>query len=101
MKKKITNDENIKNLKKRKILRYFIILFAILTIVFSVLNLFFQVSLVFALVFFVITTILDKVRSKIEIIKKDDMEDIRKEITKNKKKFIKTNKSLKNLFFLI
>lgn len=85
MKKKITNDENIKNLKKRKILRYFIILFAILTIVFSVLNLFFQVSLVFALVFFVITTILDKVRSKIEIIKKDDMEDIRKEITKNKK----------------
>lgn len=89
MKKKITNNENIKNLKKRKILRYFIILFAILTIVFSVLNLFFQVSLVFALVFFVITTILDKVRSKIEIIKKDDMEDIRKEMTKNKKKIYK------------
>lgn len=89
MKKKLTNDENIKNLKKRKVLRYFIILFAVLTIAFSLLNLFFQVSLVFALVSFVITTVLDKVRSNIEIIKKDDMEDIRKEITKKQKKVYK------------
>lgn len=87
--KKLTNDENIKNLKKRKVLRYFIILFAVLTIAFSLLNLFFQVSLVFALVSFVITTVLDKVRSNIEIIKKDDMEDIRKEITKKQKKVYK------------
>lgn len=86
MKKMLTNDENIKNLKKRKILRLLIILFAILTIVFSLLNLFFQVSLVFALIAFVVTTILDKVRTNIEIIKKDEMEDVRKEIRKTKKR---------------
>lgn len=86
MKKKLTNDENIKNLKKRKILRILIILFAILTILFSLLNLFFQVSLIFALIAFLVTTILDRVRTNTPINKKDDIEDIRKEITKTKKR---------------
>ncbi len=86
MKKKLTNDENIKNLKKRKILRLLIILFAILTILLSLLNLFFQVNLVFALIAFLVTTILDRVRTNTPINKKDDIEDIRKEITKTKKR---------------
>lgn len=85
MEKKITNDQNIKNLKKRKILRILIILFASVTIIFALLNLFSNVSIIFALVFFVITTILNRVRENTKIIKKDELADVREAINKSKK----------------
>ena len=43
--KKLSNDENIKNLKIRKNLRILMIIFASLTIVLAILNLFYNVNL--------------------------------------------------------
>lgn len=89
MNKKISNDQNIKNLKKREILRICIIIFSILTIVFAFLNLFYDVSLIFGIVFFIITVVLNKIREKTIINKKDELKEIREAIKENKKKFAK------------
>ena len=86
MNKKISNDENIRNLKKRKILRAFIIIFCILTIILAFLNLFYDVSIFFAIGTFVIVIILNKTRDNIFINKRDDLEEIREEIKKIKKR---------------
>ena len=85
MEKKLSNAENISNLKKRKILRYIIIFFSLATIVTSLLTLIFGVSVIFALISFVITTILMKVKDNIKINKRDDLEDVRKVLNKSKK----------------
>ena len=82
---KITNDENIRNLKRRKILRIIIIIFSILTIVTSLLSLFMNISILFPILSFLITTILMKYRDSIEINKKDDLKDVRKLLNKSKK----------------
>jgi len=85
--KKISNDENIKNLKKREYLRITIIFFAFLTIALAVANLFFNINLIFALSTFLIYVILNKIRDNIVINKKDDLKEVRNEIEKNKKKY--------------
>ena len=85
MSNKLSNDENIKNLKKRKILRWFIIGFSIITIVLSLMSLIFQVNLIFALIAFIITSILMRVRDNTKINKKDDLADVRKIVNKSKK----------------
>jgi len=64
---KLTNDKNIKNLKKRKILRYFIIAFGIITIVLSILSLIIKWSFIFPLITFLIMTLLTKKRENIPI----------------------------------
>ena len=64
---KLTNDQNIKNLKSRKILRRCIIIFGILTIVLAVLSLVVKLSFIYSLVSFVIMTILTKKRESIPI----------------------------------
>lgn len=89
MKRKLTNDENIKNLKKREYLRIAIMIFSFATIVLSIANLFYDLSLIFALVTFFITVILNKVRGNTPINLNEDNEikSIRNEIKKNKKKF--------------
>ena len=86
--KKLTNDENIKNLKTRKILRYFIIGFGILTIVFALLSLTTKLSFIFSLVAFIIMTLLTKKRESIPINISKDLETkrIEKAIEKQKKK---------------
>ena len=88
-KREISNDENIANLKKRKYLRYGIIFFALVTIVFAVLDLIMQntLLLLLAIIFFIITTFLNRYRESLEIIKKDDLKEIREAIEENKKKF--------------
>ena len=55
MNRKISNDENIKNLKKRKIIRIFIIIFAILTIILSILTIALNISLLFPVLTYIIT----------------------------------------------
>ena len=85
MNRKINNEQNIINLKKRELLRIFIIIFSILTIVFSLGNLFYEINLIFALLFFILTVVLNKIREKIIIIRKDELKEYRKEINKNKK----------------
>ena len=88
-KREISNDENIANLKKRKYLRYLIIFFALITIVLAFLDLIMQNTflLMFAIIFFIITTFLNKYRESLEIIKKDDLKEVREAIEENKKKF--------------
>ncbi len=91
MNKRINNDQNIKNLKKREILRILIIIFSLLTIIFALGNLFYNVNLLFALFCFIVTVIFNKIREKTVIVKKDNLKEIRQEIKKNKKKFKKIN----------
>ena len=82
MNRKFNNDQNIKNLRKRELLRIMIIIFSLLTIIFSFGNLFYNINLIFALFCFALTVILNKAREKIFIVKKDELKN-------NKKKFKK------------
>ena len=70
MNKVISNNENIHNLKKRKILRIIIIILAIVTIILSLASIFFNINIIIPLLFFVITHFLLKYRNKIIINKK-------------------------------
>ncbi len=90
-KKKITNDENISNLKKRKILRYLIITFSLITMGLAIADLFLQhtILLILAITCLVITTALNKYRDSLTIIKKDELQEIREAIAENDKKFKK------------
>lgn len=85
---KLTNDQNIKNLKKRKILRYFIIVFGITTIILAILALVIKLNFIFSLVSFIIMTILTKKRESIPIKISKDLEMIRieKSLKKHKRK---------------
>lgn len=85
---KLTNDQNIKNLKKRKILRYLIILFGSITIVLAILALTIKLNFIFSLISFIIMTLLTKKRESIPIkIHKDlEMKRIEKTLRKQKKK---------------
>lgn len=85
---KITNDQNIKNLKARKILRYLIIIFGLVTIVLAILSLTIKLSFVFSLISFVIMTLLTKKRESIEIKRSKTLESkiIEKELRKQKNK---------------
>lgn len=84
---KLTNDENIKNLKKRKVLRYLIIVFGIITIVLAILALTIKLSFIFSLIAFIIMTMLTKKRDSIPIkIHKDlEMKRIENALKKQKK----------------
>lgn len=84
----LTNDQNIKNLKKRKILRYFIIAFGIITIVLAILALTIKLSFIFSLISFIVMTILTRTRENIpiKISKSLEMKRIEKAIEKNKKR---------------
>ena len=88
-KQEISNDENIANLKKRKYLRYAIIIFALITIILAFLDLIMQntLLLLLAIIFFIITTFLNKYRESLKIIKKDELKEVREAIEENKKKF--------------
>ncbi len=85
---KLTNDQNIKNLKTRKILRWLIIIFGIITIVLSILSLTIKLGIGYAIVAFLITTILTKKRESIPININKDLEAkrIEKAMAKDKKK---------------
>ena len=71
---KLTNDENIRNLKKRKVLRYLIIVFGIITIILAILALTIKLSFIFSLVSFIIMTMLTKKRESIPIKIHKDLE---------------------------
>ena len=85
MSKEISNSENVRNLKKRKILRYFIIVFSIVTIITSVLSLVYGISVLFSFVSFIITSILMRIKDNIPINKQDDLKEVRKMLNKSKK----------------
>ena len=83
---KLTNDQNIKNLKLRKNLRIIIMIGCILTIVLALISLVFDKSAIYPLITFIITTILIKKREKIPIQISKDLETKRIEKALNKDK---------------
>ncbi len=85
MSERLTNDQNIANLKTRKILRYFIIAFAIITMILSILSLVIGLSFIFPLITYIIVVILSNKRNKTTINKVKDIYDVEKEIEKTKK----------------
>lgn len=86
MSKKLSNDENIKNLNRRKVLRVVVIICAIITISLSILSIFDKVNIIFPIIFFILTHFLLKYREKIEINKTDDLADVRSLLNKIKKR---------------
>ncbi len=83
---KLTDDQNIKNLKTRKILRRFIMVFCILTIVLAILSLTIKLNAIFPLISFIISTILIKKRENIPIRINENLELKRIEKAMNKQK---------------
>lgn len=86
MSKTISNDENIRNLKIRKILRIVIIIFSLITIGLSILSIIYSINIIYPLLAFILTHILMKIRDNTVINKKDDLENIRNMLNKNKRK---------------
>ena len=68
---RVDNDINLKNYKKRKVLRIFIIIFGILTITLSVLSLTIKLGAGYALIAFIVMSILTKLRNNTSLIDKD------------------------------
>ena len=94
---KISNDENIKNLKKRKVLRYIIMILAFATIIFGIVDLFVQktIFLIITIGLFLLTTLLQNYREKLRIVKHEELDDVREEIKTIKEKYRVTNESIK------
>jgi hypothetical protein len=95
--KKLSNDENIANLKKRKIFWYIIIVMYVLAIVIAFASLFIKNWFVIlsSLIFFLLAVQLKKMRDGIVINKIDDYVDERediKAIAKEREKIRKRNK---------
>lgn len=63
----LTNEKKLNNYKKRKILRIIIIISSLTTIVLSILSLIIKLSIIYALLGFIITTVLTKYRNSLEI----------------------------------
>lgn len=84
---KLSNDQNIKNLKLREKLRIGMIVFYLLTIILALLNLFGIVNIIFPLLTMVIAFFLSKKRENTIINRKDDLKEFRDAIKENKKKF--------------
>jgi len=63
---KISNDQKIQNVRIRKILKYIIIILAILTILFAVLSLWKNITPLYAILFFIIEVIVSKYRDKLD-----------------------------------
>ena len=64
--KKISNDEKIKRVKIRKILKVFIIVFGLLTVLLAILSLIYKISPIFALITFIVEAILSNYRNKLD-----------------------------------
>lgn len=63
---KLTNDEKIKNVQKRKVLKVVVILLAILTIIFAVLTLWIDLNPIYSLIAFILEAIVSKYREKLD-----------------------------------
>lgn len=63
----LTNEKKLNNYKKSKILRIIIIISSLTTIVLSILSLIIKLNIIYALLGFIITTVLTKYRNSLEI----------------------------------
>lgn len=82
MNKKLSNDENIRNLKKRYILRIVIIIILLATLVLSVCSIFYNFLIIPTIILFIIAKVITKVRENTPInkISDNDVEYVRKSI---------------------
>lgn len=85
MEKRLTNDENIKNLQIRKVLRILIIIFSVITIVLSLLSLIIGISFAYGLITYIIVVILSRKRNSTQINKSKKITEVEDEIDKVKK----------------
>ena len=63
---KLTNDEKIKRVKQRQILRYLIIIFGLLTLGLAIYSLVAEISPIYAIISFIIEFCLSKYREKLD-----------------------------------
>ena len=63
----LTNEKKLNNYKKRKILRIIMIISSLTTIVLSILSLIIKLNIIYALLGFIITTVLTKYRNSLKI----------------------------------
>lgn len=66
----MNNDKNINNYKKRKILKYIIIVICLIMIILSILCLLLNISFVYPLILLVIEILLNKYRDNLIVNKK-------------------------------
>ncbi len=85
---KVDNEINLKNYHKRKVLRIWIIVFGIATLLLSLLSLTIQLGVGYALICFIVMTILTKIRENTELINIKN-EKISEKIKKESKKKVK------------
>ena len=87
MSTRISNDENIENLRKRKIYRIVIIIFSILTILLALGSIFINQDIIYpALLAYLIVAYFSNKRKKTIINKKEDLYEVEKEIENVKKR---------------
>ena len=85
MEKRLTNDENINNLKKRKILKIVIIIFSTLTIVLALASIFYNLNIIYPLLSYLVVAISTRKRNNIPLNKANKIYQVEKEIEKIKK----------------
>ena len=83
---KVDNEINLKNYHKRKVLRIWIIVFGIASLLLSLLSLTIQLGVGYALICFIVMTILTKIRENTELInsKNEKISEKNKKLIKNK-----------------
>ncbi len=87
MSTRISNDENIENLRKRKIYRMIIIIFSILTILLALGSIFISQDLIYpALLVYLVVAYFSNKRKKTIINKREEIYQVEKEIENVKKR---------------
>lgn len=62
----MTNDEKLKRRKKRQILKVFIIIFGLATLVLAICSLLYKISPIYAIITFLIEALLSNYRTKLD-----------------------------------
>lgn len=62
----MTNDEKLKRRKKRQILKVFIIIFGLATLVLTICSLLYKISPIYAIITFLIEALLSNYRTKLD-----------------------------------
>ena len=86
MSTKISNDENIENLRKRKVYKTVIIIFSILTILLALGSMFINQDIIYpAILSYLVVAYFSNKRKKTIINKREDLYEVEKEIENVKK----------------
>ncbi len=92
MKKNISNDANIANFRRRKFLRYGIIITSLMTIILAFLSLTIKLNIIYALVVFLVSVVLQRMFANTELKVSKEVEKKRTTTTKKTTKNVKKAK---------